>query len=104
MADAHVTLKPQHPSASLDHAVTVQGLAVGETLSGTPTVTPETGLTVGTSPAPVIGGAASNVVTFWLSGGTSGRRYQGEIRCATSGSRTVVITFDILIYDRSPKA
>lgn len=104
MADAHVTLKPQHPSALFDHAVTVQGLATGETLTGTPTVTAQTGLTVASSPAPAISGASSNVITFWLSGGTSGRRYEGEIRCGTSGNRTVVVTFTILIYDRAPNA
>lgn len=104
MADAHVTLAAQHPSAVLNHAVTVSGLATGETLSGTPTVTPQSGLTVAASPAPAVTGAASNTVTFTLSGGVSGRKYEGEIRCGTSNSNTVVITWDILIYDRAPNA
>lgn len=104
MADVHVTLTPQHPMASLDHAVTVSGLAASETLTGSPTVAVQAGMTVGASPAPVVAGAGSNVVVFWLSGGVSGRRYEGEIRCATNQNRTVVITFDVLVYDRSPNA
>ncbi len=104
MADAHVVLKPQHPLASLDHAVTVEGLAVGETLTGTPTVSAQTGLTVGSSPPPAISGVGSNIITFFLSGGTSGRRYEGELRCGTNQGRTPVITWEILIYDQSPNA
>lgn len=104
MADTHVTLARQHPLALFDHTVTVDGLADDETLTGTPTVTVQTGMTVGSSPGPAISGAASNVVVFWLSGGVSGTRYDGEIRCPTSGGRVVVVTFDILIFDRSPNA
>jgi len=100
----HVVLDTQHPLALLDHAITVQGLADGETLTGTPTVSAQTGLTVGTSPPPAISGAASNIVTFFLSGGTSGRRYEGEIRCSTNQGRAPVITWEILIYDQSPNA
>lgn len=102
MADAHVTLKRQHPAADLDHVVTVRGLATSETLTGTPTVTPGTGLTVKSDPAPAISGG--NVVVFWLTGGTAGQTYQGEIRCGTNQGRSVVITWDIEIRDLSPNA
>lgn len=100
MADAHVTLKRQHPLATLDHTITVRGLATNETLSGTPTVTAAAGLTVGSNPAPAISG--TNAVVFWLSGGTAGQTYQGEIVVGTNQSRTPVITWEIEIIDLSP--
>lgn len=102
MADAHVTLRRQHPLADLDHAVTVRGLATSEQLTGTPTVTAGTGITVKASPAPALSG--TTIVVFWLTGGAAGQTYQGEISVGTNQGRTVVITWDIQILDLSPNA
>ena len=102
MPDAHVTLRRQHPLADLDHAVTVLGLATGETLTGTPTVTASTGITVKSSPAPAISGG--NIVVFWLTAGSAGQVYQGEIRCGTNQGRAVVVTWDMQILDLAPNA
>lgn len=83
-------------------AVTVLGLATSEQLSGTPTVVAGTGITVKGSPAPAISGG--NVVVFWLTGGTAGQVYQGEIRCGTNQGRTIVVSWDIHVLDLAPNA
>ena len=96
---ADVQLDGQHPLEVIDHALDFRGqIPTGDTLTGTPSVSVATGLTLTPSgrPAPTIVGTT---VVFWLSGGTSGTTYQGEVRVGTDGGRTLVGNFQIEIVD-----
>lgn len=83
-------------------------LGAGETLSGVAVVA-DTGITIGTSPAPAVnagplqvtlpdGGsktiAAGEAAVVWLSGGSIGNRYDITLT-ATSGARVIQRTFEV---------
>lgn len=93
------------PGAMLDYVIDFSDLLdPAETLAGiTPTV--ETGLTVGSSPAPAVNaapltvtlkdGAVKNIATgkaviIWLGGGTENDRYRVTATCPVAGSIKVV--------------
>ena len=98
-----IALEPQHPSASLDHALDFTSyLATGDTLTGTPTVTAAAGLTVhngSDKPGPAIVGTT---VVFWLSGGTAGTQYNGACAFETKDGREDVAEWQIQIIDPTP--
>ena len=87
-------------------------LASGESLSGI-SVTADSGITVGTSPAPAVNVsplsvtladgssktiAAGEAAVIWLSGGTVGSRYD-ITATATSGARTIQRTFQVRVVE-----
>lgn len=90
----------KHPRESILYAFDFAPLlASGETLSGSPTVSVETGLTK--SGAAAIDGAT---VEQRITGGTAGTDYVVECECATSGSNTFVITGTIKVRDDAAAA
>lgn len=79
------------PSAVLDYLFSwATWLAQGETIS-THTVTPDPGINLDSHPATGTG------VTCWLSGGTSGQRYEVHCHVTTSQGRqdTRTLTVDV---------
>lgn len=83
------------PQAVLDWAFDwTNWLAVGETISGTPVVTVDSGL---------VKDSQSNTatkVTVWLSGGVLGATYEVACRITTNQGRTDERTIGIRITDR----
>ena len=87
-------------------------LASGESLSGI-SVTADSGIAIGTSPAPAINAAplqvtlpdgssktipAGEAAVIWLSGGIVGNRYD-ITATATSGARTIQRTFQVRLVE-----
>ena len=99
---AAVQLEGQHPLEVLDHALDFASqIPTGDSLTGSPVVDVEAGLTLtpsGTA-APAISGTT---VAFWLGGGTAGTTYAGEVRVTTANGRTLVANFEIAIADPAP--
>jgi hypothetical protein len=69
-------------------------LAVGESITGTPTVTVDAGLTKDSQ------SNTTNTVTVWLSGGTLGTTYKVACRITTNQGRTDERTIGIRVTDR----
>lgn len=99
----------KRPGAVLDYVVDMSDeLGAGETLSSV-SVTAETGLTIGTSPAPAVnaspltvelGGtyktiAIGKACVMWLTGGTVGERYTVTVTCVGLAPRTFVRSFEV---------
>lgn len=79
-------------------------LDTGETLTGTPTATPDSGITAGTvtknsSEITVNGTAvpANKGLQFTVSGGTLNTTYNILLSCGTTGSQTLNHTIRVLI-------
>lgn len=87
-------------------------LAAGESLSGI-SVTADSGITIGTSPAPAVNASpldvrlpdgssktipAGEAAIIWLSGGNIGSRYD-ITATATSGARTIQRTFQVRVVE-----
>jgi len=101
----------KHPGTVLDYVIDfTDQLGAGETLSSV-TVSAESGITVGSSPAPSVNGgalsmampdgttrniAAGKAVVVWLSGGTVGGRYDITVT-APSGSRVLQQSFQVRV-------
>jgi hypothetical protein len=93
-----IQLQEQHPGDILDHAIAFADWLDGDDLS-TVAVTVQSGLTLGSSPAPAISG---DDVVFWLRGGTTGTTYAVQVTVTTTGGRTRVIDCQIAITDPTP--
>lgn len=103
----------KRPDEVLDYIVDLSDyLGSGETLSGISAVA-DTGIVIGSSPAPAINAsplqvtladgsgktiAAGEAVVIWLSGGTVGSRYD-ITATATSGARTIQRTFQVRVVE-----
>lgn len=99
----------KRPGAVLDYVIDLSDeLGAGETLSSV-SVTAETGLTIGTSPAPAVNAspltvelpdgttktiAIGKACVMWLTGGTVGERYTVTV-AFVSGARTFVRSFEV---------
>ena len=86
---------------------TLYGLASGETLTGTPTLSASSGITVA-SPAVNTGTftnrkkgtvAIGKGVQFTLSGGTAGTDYYVDVSCGTTNSQTLVVRCPVEVRD-----
>ena len=83
------------PQAVLDWAFDWSNwLATSEQISGTPTITVESGLTKDSQ------SNTTNKVTVWLSGGTLGEVYRVSCRITTNQGRTDERTIGIRVTDR----
>lgn len=83
------------PQAVLDWAFDwTNWLATGETITGTPTITVESGLTKDSQ------SNTTTKVTVWLSGGTLATTYKVACRITTNQGRTDERTIGIRITDR----
>lgn len=83
------------PQAVLDWAFDWSNwLASGETITGTPVVTVDPGLTKDSQ------SNTGTVVTVWLSGGTLGITYKVACRITTNQGRTDERTIGIRLTDR----
>lgn len=71
----------QDSNAVLDYVVDWSAWLVGDTIS-TSTFTADTGLTVGTT------SHTTTTATVWISGGTTGQKYNVVNRITTVGGRT----------------
>ena len=89
---------PKHPDEVVRAVVDFSGLLrQGEVLTGTPTVTPDSGLStasaaINTSVEYVNRKTveAGHAVTFTISAGTDGTTYEIKVSCGTSASQTRV--------------
>lgn len=83
------------PSAVLDWAFDWSNwLSTSETITGTPTITVDTGITMGSQ------SNTTSKVTVWLSGGTPGTTYKVACRITTNQGRTDERTIGIRVTDR----
>lgn len=90
----------KHPDETLIPGVdfTAFGLSSSETLTGTPSITPPTGITTSSPSVNAAtftnkkGGtvAIGKGVVFTLTGGTAGTDYDIEVSCGTSGGQMLV--------------
>lgn len=103
----------KRPGEVLDYIVDLSDyLGSGETLSGISAVA-DTGIVVGSSPAPAINASplqvtladgssktisAGEAAVVWLSGGSIGNRYDITLT-ATSGARTIQRTFQVRVVE-----
>ncbi len=103
----------KRPGEVLDYIVDFSDyLGSGEALSGISAVA-DTGIVIGSSPAPAINAsplqvtladgssktiAVGEAVVIWLSGGTVGGRYD-VTATATSGARTIQRTFQVRVVE-----
>ena len=71
-----------------------QWLSTSETITGTPTVTVDSGITKDSQ------NNTTTAVTVWLSGGTLGTVYKVACRIVTNQGRTAERTIGIRITDR----
>lgn len=95
-----VALEGKHPGETVKVAVSfAQQLGTGDSLTGTPTVTPDSGITTTSPSAPTISG---NTVVIWLSGGTSGVTYDIAVTVTTTGGYTLVADLEIEVTDPTP--
>lgn len=100
----------KRPGAVLDYVIDLSDeLGAGETLSSV-SVTAETGLTIGTSPAPAVNAspltvelpdgttktiAIGKACVMWMIGGTVGERYTVTVTCVGLAPRTFVRSFEV---------
>jgi hypothetical protein len=99
----------KHPDETLIPGVdfTAFGLSASETLIGTPTITPPSGITT-SSPAVNVatfsnrkGGtvAIGKGVVFTVTGGTADTDYNIKVQCVTSAGQTLVGVCPVLVRD-----
>lgn len=99
----------KHPSEVLLAGVdfTVYGLEASELLTGTPTVTPPSGISAtspGVNEATFINRKGGTVaigkgMKFTLSGGTAGTDYDIVVSCGTTGGQTLVGICPVRVRD-----
>jgi len=83
------------PNAVLDFTVGWGNwLGPNDSISATPTVTADSGITVDSSTY------SGDTVTIWLSGGTDGTTYNVAVKIVTAGGRTDERTFAIRVASR----
>jgi len=93
------TIPPKDPGATLDYQVDWSAwLAQGETITGTPVVTVDDGLTL--NPPGKATTQADGKVTFWLAGGAAGQVYTVACQITTSQGRTDQRSFRLAVADR----
>jgi hypothetical protein len=101
---ASVLLEAKHPREEVNYALPFgPWLADGQTISGTPSIDVQAGLTLTPEgrPAPTV--IDGTDLVFWLGGGESGATYQGEILAATTGGGPLlVVSFLIEVVDPTP--
>lgn len=92
-----LTLKEQHPSDDLDHAVKFgEWIDTGDTIASC-AVSVSSGIALGAgTKAPAVSGTD---IVFWLSGGDSGREYLVQITAETTGGRRKTVDGSIVIFD-----
>lgn len=99
-APAVALFEDKHPAETVKQAVDfTRWLASGDSLTGSPTVTPDSGIVTTSPSAPAISG---NAVVIWISGGTSGTTYDIEVRVSTTGGYTLVADLQITVTDPTP--
>lgn len=90
-----ISIPPKSPDAVLDYAFDFTAwLATNETIS-TATISVPTGITLYQAAQ-----ISAGVVTFWLSGGTSGNFYPIECTISTSQGRTDSRSFQLTCQQR----
>lgn len=95
-----VVLEGKHPSEVVDYPIDLSPwLPDGDTVSTLTSCTAGAGITVAGSPAPAV---AAGILTFWLSGGTTGVTYYIQAVFVTAGGRTLVADFQITVTDPTP--
>lgn len=95
-----LALEAKHPSETVDYSIPLSPwLPTGDTAASLTSCTATTGLTIASSPAPSV---ASDTLTFWVSGGTSGATYFIQAVFVTTGGRTLVADFQITVVDPTP--
>lgn len=86
---------PKDPDAVLDYVLDwTSWLASGETITGTPAVTVESGITKDSQ------SNTGTIVTVWLSGGTAGQNYTVAVKVTTTDARTDERTILVPVRDR----
>jgi hypothetical protein len=82
------------PSAVLDYTWNWAAWLGSDTITGTPTITTQSGLTKDSQ------SNTTTTVTAWLSGGTAGTTYTVACRIVTTAGRTDERTIQIAVRDR----
>lgn len=97
-----IYLDAKHPAEVVDYPLDFAGWLVGaETLTGTPSVTVDAGITLTPAgkAAPAILGSR---VVFWLGGGTHAQTYRLQVAVSTSGGRELVVDASLQVVDPTP--
>lgn len=83
------------PGELLDYPITIDFAATpGDTITGTPTWTIPTGLTLFNQ------SNTTTMVVVWLGGGTPGVRYTVSFSAQTAGGRTIERSFEVRVVAR----
>ncbi|WP_434033733.1 hypothetical protein [Cupriavidus sp. a3] len=94
-----MSIPAKDPAATLDYQVDWSAwLAEGETITGTPVIEVDDGLTL--NPPGKNTMAADGKVTFWLAGGTAGQVYTVACQITTSQGRTDQRSFRLSASNR----